>query len=91
MKKKRKSIMVLGKGPVLFMTVLFAIPFVCLLAAFILLRQRDLGTAITALFFSIASFLAAVLLMAAYFSHRKDDAAREAAWDELENKRQKHS
>ncbi len=91
MKKKRKSIMVLGKGPVLFMTVLFLFLFVCLLAAFLMLRQRDTGTAVTALFFSIASVLAAVFLLAAYFQHRKDDAEREAAWDELEKKRQKHS
>ena len=91
MKKKRKSIMVLGKGPVLFMTVLFALLCVCLFAAFILLRQRDSGTAFTALFFAVAAFLAAVFLLAAYFSHRKDDAEREAAWEELEKKRQKHS
>ncbi len=91
MKKKRKSIMILGKGPVLFMTVLFVLLCVCLFAAFILLRQRDTGTAFTALFFAAAAFLAAVFLMAAYFSHRKDDAEREAAWEELEKKRQKHS
>ncbi len=91
MKKKRKSIVVLGTGPVLFMTVLFSLLFACLLAAFLMLRLRDTGTAVTALFFSIASGLAAIFLLAAYFQHRKDDAEREAAWDELEKKRQKHS
>ncbi len=91
MKKKRKSIVVLGTGPVLFMTVLFSLLFICLLAAFLMLRLRDTGTAFTALFFSIASGLAAIFLLAAYFQHRKDDAEREAAWDELEKKRQKHS
>jgi cell division protein FtsW (lipid II flippase) len=91
MKKKKKSIMVLGTGPVLFMTALFSLLFVCLLVAFFLLRQRDIGTAFTALVFSIGAFLAAVSLMAAYFTHKKDDDAREAAWEELEKKRQKHS
>lgn len=91
MKKKKRSIMVLGKGPVLFMTALFALLCVCLFAAFILLRQRDSGTAYTALFFAVSSFLAVVFLMAAYFSHRKDDAEREEAWEELEKKRQKYS
>ncbi len=91
MKKKRKSIMVLGTGPVLFMTVMFLLLFICLLAAFVMLRQRDPGTAIAALFFSIASCLAALFLLAAYFQHKKEDAQREKAWDELEKKRQKHS
>lgn len=84
MKKKRKSIMVLGKGPVLFMTFLFTVLFVCLLIASVTLRQRDPGTAIAALFFSIASLAAALLLVAAYFRHRKEDAEREAAWAEME-------
>ena len=90
-KKKRKPIVVLGTCPVLFMTFIFLVLFLCLFAAFLLLRQRDMKTAITALFFSIASLLAALFLLAAYFHHKKDDAKREAAWDELESKRQKHS
>ena len=89
--KKRKRIVVLGTGQVVFLTVVFAVLFLCLITAFILLRERDRGTASVALFFAIASFLAAVFLLAAYFSHKKEDAEREAAWDELEKKRQKHS
>ena len=91
MKKKRKSIVVLGTGPVLFMTFIFLVLFLCLFAAFLLLRQRDMRTAITALFFSLASLLAALFLLAAYFHHKKEDTEREAAWDKLESKRQKHS
>ena len=91
MKKKRRSIMVLGTGPVLFMSVLFTLLFVCLLIAFFLMRQRDAGTALTALIFGVSSFLAAVSLLAAYFTHKKDDDAREAAWEEADNERQKHS
>ena len=87
--KKRKRIVVLGTGQVLFLTVLFLILFVCLGTAFLLLRERDRGTAAAALFFAVASFLAAVFLLAAYFSHKKEDAEREAAWDELEKKRQR--
>ena len=89
MKKKRKPIVVLGKGPVMFMSVMFVLLCVCLFAAFLLLRFRDPGTAIAALFFSIASFLATVFLLAAYFHHKKEDDQREAAWDELEKKRPK--
>ena len=70
---------------------LFLFLFACLLIAFLLLRQRDPGTAAAALFFSIASCAAAFLLLAAYFRHRKEDAEREAAWAELDKKEQKHS
>ena len=89
--KKRKRIVVLGTGQVVFLTVVFVALFLCLITAFILLRERDRGTAAAALFFAIAAFLAAVFLLAAYFSHKKEDSEREAAWDELEKKRQKHS
>ena len=91
MKKKRKSIMVLGTGPVLFMTVVFIILFICLLTAYAMLRNRDPGTAAAALFFGIAAGVAAILLMAAYFRHKREDAEREARWAELDKKEQKHS
>ena len=91
MKKKRKAIMVLGTGPVLFMTVVFSILFVLLLCAYGMLRQRDPGTAAAALFFGIAAGIAALLLLAAYFRHKREDAEREAAWAELEKNEKKQS
>jgi len=91
MKKNKKTILVLGKGPVLSMTIIFVFLFMILLGAFIMLRKRDPGVAVTALVFSVASLTVAVLMMASYFRHRKDDRAREKAWEDLERYRQRHS
>ncbi len=86
MKKKRKSIMVLGTGPVLTMTVLFFLLLVILCACFLMMRQRDPGTAAACLIFGVASGAAGVSLLGAYFRHKKEDREREDAWQALEER-----
>lgn len=89
MKKRRKSIMVLGAGPVLTMSALFVILCAFLVTAFFSLRTRDPALAAASLFFALASGVSAFLLLAAYFRHRRDDARREKAWAEMEEKEQR--
>ena len=86
LKKKRKSIMVLGTGPVLTMTVLFFLLCAVLCACFLMMRRRDPGTAATCLLFGVASGAAGVALLGAYFRHRKEDQEREKAWEALEER-----
>ncbi len=86
MKKKRKSIMVLGTGPVLTMTVLFFLLCAVLCACFLMMRRRDPGTAAACLLFGVASGTAGVALLGAYFRHRKEDQEREKAWEALEKR-----
>ena len=82
--RQKKSIMVLGKGPVLVMTVLFLLLMVFLAYMFLQLRSREAGLGFACLFFALASGAAAVLLLLAYFAHRKDDERLTAHWAELE-------
>ena len=82
--RKKKSIMVLGKGPVLVMTVLFLFLMVFLIFMFFQLRSREAGLSAACLFFALASGAVAVLLLMAYFAHRKDDERLTAHWAELE-------
>ena len=78
--------MVLGAGPVLTMTVLFFLLCAVLCACFLLMRRRDLGTAAVCLLFGVASGAAGILLLAAYFRHRKEDREREDAWRAMEER-----
>ena len=86
MKKRRKSIMVLGVGPVLLMTVLFVVLCVFLTIAYFGPRERDHGVAVCSLFFGVSSGIAAILLLAAFFRHRREDAEREEAWAKMEER-----
>lgn len=82
--RQKKSIMVLGKGPVLVMTVLFLFLMVFLVYMFFQLHSREPGIGVACLFFALASGVVAVLLLLAYFTHRKDDERLTAHWAELE-------
>lgn len=84
MKKKRNSIMVLGTGPVIVMSVLLIFLLVFLIYMAVALRQREPALSVGCVFFAIISGGVAGLLISACVHHRKEDRLLEQRWAKLD-------
>ena len=84
MKKKRNSIMVLGTGPVVAMSVLLIFLLVFLIYMAAALREREPALSVGCVFFAIVAGGVAVLLVSACIHHRKEDRQLEARWEKLD-------